>query len=46
MATTLNSASLGFGGKTVNEIVDVYHSIYSTDNELRYGIVAFKIELI
>ncbi len=46
MATTLNSASLGFDSKTVNEIVDVYHGIYGTENELKYGIVAFKIELI
>ena len=46
MATTLNPTSLGFNGKTINEIVASYNNIYSTENELKYGVVAFKIELI
>lgn len=46
MATTLNANALGFDDLTETEIISIYHNIYSEENELKYGVIAFKIELI
>ena len=46
MATTLNVEALGFSGLSTTEIISIYHSIYSEENELKYGVIVFKIKLI
>lgn len=46
MADSLNKADLGFADKTKKEMIDVYRSIYSRENEQKYGVVILKIKLI
>ena len=46
MLKRLDFTDLGMSGKSANEILDLYHSFYSVDDEKKYGVVAFKIELL
>ena len=46
MAKTMSLASVGFDGKTADEAVSYYRTIYSVEDEQKYGVVAFKVELI
>lgn len=42
---TLSAGEIGFKGFTKNEIEDIYHGFYSSEDELKYGVVAIKIEI-
>jgi len=46
MAKTLSISGLGFDDITAEEVDDIYHSIYSVEDEKKYGVVAFKLELV
>ncbi len=46
MAEMLSLKSLGFPDKNIDQVVRVYHKIYSKEDEEKYGVVAFKIKLI
>ena len=46
MAETLSLKSLGYPDKNAEQIADMYHKIYSEDDEQKYGVVAFKIKLV
>lgn len=43
MAKTLSAREIGFAGKNIQEIVDVYHQFYSVENEKLLGVVAIKL---
>ena len=43
MADTLKKEDLGFKNKTKNEMIEVYRSFYSKDEEVKYGVVVFKV---
>ena len=46
MANKLNKADLGFATKSKEEMVKVYRTIYTTEDENKYGVVIFKIKTI
>ena len=46
MAKSLSIKGIGFDGKTPEEIDEIYHSIYSREDEEKYNVVAFKLELL
>ena len=46
MLKIINKKDLGFDGKTNQEVLDVYHSFYSKEDENLYGVVAFKVVLL
>ncbi|MBQ8749275.1 MAG: GNAT family N-acetyltransferase [Clostridia bacterium] len=46
MANTLDKKELGFQTKTKQEMVDVYRTIYTKEDEQKHGVVIFKIKLI
>lgn len=46
MAEMLSLKSLGFPDKNAEEIAEMYHKIYSEEDEKKYGVVVFKIKLV
>ena len=46
MIKCLDFKDIGMEGKTVQEVLDLYHSFYSSEEEKKYGVVAFKIDLM
>ena len=46
MAKTLSISGLGFDDITAEQVDDIYHGIYSREDEEKYGVVAFKLELV
>ncbi len=44
MAKNLPARELGFEGKSKQEIEEIYHKFYSREDEIKYGVVAFKIK--
>ena len=46
VATSLSLNSLGFENENVQSVVDFYHTIYSVEDEKKYGVVVLKVELI
>ena len=46
MANELDKSKLGFAIKTKEEMVNVYRTIYTLEDENKYGVVVFKIKLI
>lgn len=46
MADALDKKLLGFENKSKQEMVDVYKTIYSSENENNYGVVIFKIMVL
>lgn len=46
MANELDKSKLGFENSTKEEMINVYRSIYSKEDELRYGVAVFKIKTI
>ena len=46
MVSTLSPKQIGFENNSKDEIIDIYHSFYSTDDEIKYGVVAIKVEVI
>ena len=46
MANELDKSQLGFANKTKDEMVNVYRTIYTKENENQYGVVIFKIKTI
>lgn len=46
MANMLDKENLGFANKSKEEMINVYRSIYSLENEQKYGVVIFKIKVI
>ena len=45
MADKLSKTELGFANMTKEEMIKVYRTIYSKENENKYGVVAFKIKV-
>lgn len=43
MSKVINKKDLGFDEKTRQEMLDVYHSFYSKEDEEKYGVVAIKV---
>ena len=46
MANTLPLEKIGFKSETVDEVVDIYHQFYNVDNEIKFGVVAIKVEVL
>ena len=46
MAQTLSIDGIGMKGKTPEEVADVYYSFYSKEDEEKYNVVAFQLELL
>lgn len=46
MANELDKAKLGFANKTKEEMIKVYRTIYTSEDETKYGVVIFKIKVI
>ncbi|MBE5736026.1 MAG: ASCH domain-containing protein [Clostridiales bacterium] len=46
MAQTLSLSSVGFDNKNAGQVARFYRSIYSREDEKKYGVIAFKIELL
>jgi len=46
MARTLSLSSIGFENKNASQVARFYRSFYSKEEEKKYGIVAFKMELV
>ena len=43
MAKVINKKDLGFEDKTKQEMLDVYHSFYTEEDEEKHGVVALKV---
>lgn len=46
MAQRLSIKDIGFEGKTAAEVNDIYHQIYKVEDEVRYGVVALKFDVL
>ena len=46
MAMALSLSSVGFDNKNAAQVARFYRTIYSKEDEKKYGVVAFKMELI
>lgn len=46
MAQTLSIASLGFEKKNATQVSRFYRTIYGKEDEKKYGVVVFKLELV
>jgi len=46
MAQTLSLASVGFEKKNAAQVSRFYRSIYGREDEKKYGVVVFKLELV
>lgn len=46
MAMTLSLANVGFENKDARQVVRYYRKIYTKQDEEKYGVIAFKIELM
>ena len=46
MANELDKSQLGFASKTKEEMINVYRTIYSLENEKKNGVVVFKVKVI
>ena len=46
MANELDKSKLGFENKTKEEMIKVYRTIYTLEDENKYGVVIFKIKVI
>jgi hypothetical protein len=46
MAQTLSLSSVGFDNKNAGQVARFYRSIYSREDEKKFGVVAFKMELV
>lgn len=46
MAKQLNKAELGFESQTTQEMIDTYRSIYSKEDEEKYGVAIFRIQML
>lgn len=46
MAQTLSLSSVGFDKKNSAQVSRFYRSIYGREDEKKYGVVAFKLELV
>jgi len=46
MSEKLNKSDLGFADKTKKEMVEVYRTIYTKEDEEKYGVVIFKIKTL
>lgn len=45
MANTLPATEIGFNDFTKSAIVDTYHEFYTAQDEVRYGVLAIKVDL-
>lgn len=46
MAQTLSLKSVGFENKNASQVARFYRTIYTKADEQKYGVVAYKIELV
>lgn len=46
MAQTLSLTSVGFENKNASQVSRFYRSIYGKEDEKKYGVVVFKLELL
>lgn len=46
MVNTLPMDKIGFEKNTKTEVENIYYSFYSNDDELTYGVVAIKVEVV
>ena len=46
MAEKLEKSDLGFANKTTQEMVNVYRTIYTIEDEKKFGVVIFKIKVL
>ena len=44
MARTLSLSSVGFDNMTAPQVAKFYHTIYTKEDEKKYGVVAYKLE--
>lgn len=45
MFKTLPVEKAGFEGMSIENVIEIYHQFYSTEDEKKYGIVAIKVEV-
>ena len=46
MAQRLSISDLGLEVKTAAEVNDIYHQFYSVEDEVKYGVVALKMDVL
>lgn len=46
MATKLNKEELGFKNSTKEEMIQVYRTIYTAEDEKKFGVIVFRIKVI
>ncbi len=46
MVDTLPLEKIGFENLSKDEVESIYYGFYSIENELKYGVVAIKVELL
>ncbi len=46
MSDSVDKSDLGFKNSTKQEMIDTYRTIYSREDENKYGVVIFKIKLL
>ncbi len=46
MINNLPLREIGFEGNTKEEVENIYHGFYSVENQLKYGVVAIKVEVM
>ena len=46
MVNALPLSKVGFETENANEVVDIDHQFYSTQQENKYGVVAIKVEIL
>lgn len=46
MVNTLPIKKIGFDKKTKEEVENIYYGFYSVEDELKYGVVAIKVEVL
>lgn len=46
MSDNLDKKDLGFSSSTKQEMINVYRTIYTREDENKYGVVIFKIKVI
>lgn len=46
MAMTLSLSSVGFDNRNAQQVARFYRTIYTREEEKKYGVVAFKLELV
>ena len=45
MINTLPKEKVGFENESLEEIIDIYHQFYTSNDENKFGVIAIKVEV-